>query len=119
MFKVCKTDNNQKLVKLKKNRLYNGSWINVINPSSEELEKLANWIKWDVETLKGSLDIDENSRIEYDKDNFMIIVNLPLLDDEGQFDTLPLSIIFAPKAFVTLCSRENRILGSFTKTNAA
>ncbi len=119
MFKVCKTDNNQKLVKLKKNRLYNGSWINVINPSNEELEKLANWIRWDVDTLKSSLDIDESSRIEYDNDNFMIIINLPLLDDEGQFDTLPCSMIFAPKSFVTLCSRENRILGSFTKVNAA
>ena len=119
MFKVCKTDNNQKLVKLKKNRLYNGSWINVINPSSEELEKIAGWVNWDVETLKGSLDIDESSRIEYDKDNFMMIINLPLLDDEGQFDTLPCSMVFAPKAFVTLCSRENRILGAFTKANAS
>ena len=41
MFKVCKTDANQKLIKLKKNRLYAGSWINVINPSGEELEKIA------------------------------------------------------------------------------
>lgn len=119
MFKVCKTDNNQKLVKLKKNRLYNGSWVNVINPSNEELEKIADWVNWDVETLKGSLDIDESSRIEYDKDNFMMIINLPLLDDEGQFDTLPCSMVFAPKAFVTLCSRENRILGAFTKANAS
>lgn len=119
MFKVCKTDNNQKLVKLKKNRLYNGSWINVINPSSEELEKIAGWVNWDVETLKSSLDIDESSRIEYDKDNFMMIINLPLLDDEGQFDTLPCSIVFAPKAFLTLCSRENRILGAFTRANAS
>ena len=119
MFKVCKTDNNQKLVKLKKNRLYNGSWINVINPSSEELEKIAHWVNWDVETLKSSLDIDESSRIEYDKDNFMMIINLPLLDDEGQFDTLPCSMVFAPKAFLTLCSRENRILGAFTKANAS
>ena len=52
MFKVCKTDNNKNLIKLKKNRLYNGSWINVINPTNEELEKIANWIKWDVDTLK-------------------------------------------------------------------
>ena len=119
MFKVCKTDNNQKLVKLKKNRLYNGSWINVIAPSGEELERIAKWIKWDVEALKSSLDIDERSRIEHEDGNFMVIVNLPLLDDEGQFDTLPCSMVFSPKVFVTLCSRENRIIGSFTKTNAS
>ena len=87
MFKVCKTDANQKLIKLKKNRLYAGSWINVINPSSEELEKISAWTKWDVDALKTSLDIDERSRIEQDGKNFMVIVNLPLLDDEGQFDT--------------------------------
>ena len=59
MFKVCKTDANQKLIKLKKNRLYAGSWVNVINPTNEELEKISAWIKWDVDALKTSLDIDE------------------------------------------------------------
>lgn len=119
MFKVCKTDANQKLIKLKKNRLYAGSWVNVINPSSEELEKISSWIKWDVDTLKTSLDVDERSRIEQDGKNFMVIINLPLLDDEGQFDTLPCSMVFTPKNLVTLCSRENRILGSFTKATAS
>ena len=118
MFKVCKTDTNQKLIKLKKNRLYAGSWINVINPSNEELEKVSNWISWDIETLKTSLDIDERSRIEQEGKNFMLIINLPLLDDEGQFDTLPCSMVFTPKNIVTLCSRENRIIGSFTKATS-
>ena len=75
MFKVCKTDANQKLIKLKKNRLYAGSWINVINPSHEELEKVASWINWDIGTLKSSLDIDERSRIEQEGKNFMMIIN--------------------------------------------
>ncbi len=118
MFKICRTDANKKLVKLKKNRLYPGSWINVINPSNEEIEKIATWIDWDVDIIKTSLDIDERSRIELDGRNFMVIVNLPLLDDEGQFDTLPCSMVFTPKNFVTLCSRENRIIGSFTKSTA-
>ena len=118
MFKVCKTDANQKLIKLKKNRLYAGSWVNVINPSSEELEKISAWIKWDVDALKTSLDIDERSRIEQEGKNFMVIINLPLLDDEGQFDTLPCSMVFTHKNMVTLCSRENRIIGSFTKATS-
>lgn len=118
MFKVCKTDANQKLIKLKKNRLYAGSWINVINPTNEELEKISAWTKWDVDALKTSLDIDERSRIEQDGKNFMVIVNLPLLDDEGQFDTLPCSMVFTSKNMVTLCSRENRIIGSFTKATS-
>lgn len=118
MFKVCKTDANQKLIKLKKNRLYAGSWINVINPSTEELERISTWINWDIDTLKTSLDIDERSRIEQEGKNFMLIINLPLLDDEGQFDTLPCSMVFTPKNMVTLCSRENRIIGSFTKATS-
>ncbi len=119
MFRVCKTDANKKLIKLKKNRLYAGSWINVTNPSNEELEKIASWVNWDVDILKSSLDIDERSRIEHEGSNFMVIVNLPLLDDEGQFDTLPCSMVFTPKNFLTLCSRENRIIGSFTKANSS
>ena len=118
MFKVCKTDTQNKLIKLKKNRLYAGSWINMVNPDNEELEKVASWIDWDVDVLKSSLDIDERSRIEHEGKNFMVIINLPLLDDEGQFDTLPCSMVFTPKNFLTLCSRENRIIGSFTKSTA-
>ncbi len=118
MFKVCRTDANGKLVKLKKNRLYPGSWINLINPSSEDLEKIASWIDWDVDTIKTSLDIDERSRIEHEGNNFMVIVNLPLLDDDGYFDTLPCSMIFTPKNFITICSRENRIIGAFTRATA-
>ena len=118
MFKVCKTDAQKKLIKLKKNKLYPGSWINMINPSGEELEKVAGWIDWDVDALKSSLDIDERSRIEHEGQNFMVIVNLPLLDDDGQFDTVPCSMVFTPKNFVTLCPRENRIIGSFTKATA-
>ena len=118
MFKVCKTDAQKKLIKLKKNKLYPGSWINMINPSGEELEKVAGWINWDVDALKSSLDIDERSRIEHEGQNFMVIVNLPLLDDDGQFDTVPCSMVFTPKNFVTLCPRENRIIGSFTKATA-
>ncbi|MBE6443066.1 MAG: magnesium transporter CorA family protein [Alphaproteobacteria bacterium] len=119
MFKICKTDANKKLVKLKKNRLCPGAWVNMINPTGEELEKIAEWINWDVEVLKSSLDIDERSRIEHEGKNFMLIVNLPLLDDEGQFDTLPCSMVFTPKNFVTLCTRENRIIGSFTKSTSS
>jgi magnesium transporter len=119
MFKVCKTDAKNRLIKLKKNRLYAGSWVSVINPSGEELEKIAEWIDWDVDVLKSSLDVDERSRIEHDGNHFMVIVNLPLLDDEGQFDTLPCSMVFTPKNFVTLCSRENRIIGAFSKSTAA
>jgi magnesium transporter len=119
MFKVCKTDAKNRLIKLKKNRLYAGSWVSVINPSGEELEKIAEWIDWDVDVLKSSLDVDERSRIEHDGNHFMVIVNLPLLDDEGQFYTLPCSMVFTPKNFVTLCSRENRIIGAFSKSTAA
>ena len=90
----------------------------MVNPDNEELEKVASWIDWDVDVLKSSLDIDERSRIEHEGKNFMVIINLPLLDDEGQFDTLPCSMVFTPKNFLTLCSRENRIIGSFTKSTA-
>ena len=67
MFKVCKTDANQKLIKLKKNRLYAGSWVNVINPSSEELEKISK--EWTVAeaTEKGTKKLEEEieTEIEY------------------------------------------------------
>jgi magnesium transporter len=40
------------------------------------------------------------------------------LDEEGNFDTLPCGLVFSGDNFLTICSRDNRILGSFNKNTA-
>lgn len=118
MLRIYKSEDGGKLVKLKKNKVSPLSWYNMINPNTEEMEKVSGQLKLDFEMVKNALDLDERSRVEFEDDVLSLIVNLPLLDDDGKFDTLPCGMFFTKRNFVTICSRDNRILSSFNKNTA-
>lgn len=118
MLKIYKTEELGKLVKLKKSKTISKSWFSLINPSSEEIMQVSSLLKVDSDILRNSLDADERSRVELDDGIFSVIVNLPLLDEDGNFDTLPCGMVFAENNFLTICSKDNRILSSFNKNTA-
>ena len=102
MLRIYKTEDGGKLVKLKKSRFVSKAWFNLINPSSDEIAQVSSMLKVDSDILKNSLDADERSRVEIDDGIFSAIVNLPLLDEEGNFDTLPCGLVFSAKNFLTI-----------------
>ncbi|MBR3662697.1 MAG: magnesium transporter CorA family protein [Alphaproteobacteria bacterium] len=118
MLKIYKTQDDGSLLKLKKSHLISQAWFSVINPSAEEINKVSSLLKVDSDILRNSLDADERSRVELEDGIFSVIVNLPLLDEDGNFDTLPCGMVFSERNFLTICSRDNRILGSFNKNSA-
>ncbi len=118
MLRIYKSEDGGKLVKLKKNRVTPLSWYNMINPSVDEMEKVSEQLKLDPDMLKNALDLDERSRVEFDDGVLSLIINLPWMDDDGKFDTLPCGLFFTKNNFMTICSRENRIIGSFNKNTA-
>ncbi len=118
MLRIYKTEENGKLAKLKKNKILPMTWCSLINPNDEELLQVSSFLKVDYELLNNALDADERSRIEQDKNSFAIIINLPLLDDEGNFDTLPCGLVLTAKNFITICARDNRVLNSFNRSTA-
>ncbi len=118
MLRIYKSEDGGKLVKLKKNKVLPLSWYNLINPTPEEMEKVSTQLKLDSDMLKNALDLDERSRVEFDDGVLSLIVNLPLMDDEGKFDTLPCGLAFTKHNFLSISSRDNRILSSFNKNTA-
>lgn len=118
MLRIYKTENGGKLVKLKTFKAANQAWISLVNPSAKEIEQVSSVSKVDADILRNSLDADERSRVELDEGIFSVIVNLPLLDEEGNFDTLPCGLVFTVRNFLTICSKDNRILSSFNKNTA-
>ena len=118
MLKIYKTEEGSKLVKLKNFRMVSQAWFSLISPSAKEIERVSSLLKVDSDILRNSLDADERSRVEVDEGIFSTIVNLPLLDEEGNFDTLPCGLVFTASNFLTICSRDNRILSSFNKNTA-
>ena len=118
MFRIYKSEDNGKLAKLKKGKLIPFSWLSLINPNEDELQYVSSHLKVDYDLLSNSLDADERSRIEQEPNSLAIIINLPLLDDEGNFDTLPCGFVLTAKNFITICARDNRVLNSFNRSTA-
>lgn len=92
-----------------------GCWINVINPTPEELARLEKFnIPLDYMTY--ALDLDERPRTERENGDMLIILRIPFYQGRGAdipYTTLPLGIIFTPDHLVTICKMENEILSDF------
>ncbi|MCD8024475.1 MAG: magnesium transporter CorA family protein [Candidatus Gastranaerophilales bacterium] len=113
MIEILKTQDNGTLKELTLNDAESGSWFNLISPTFEEIQKVSIILDLEEDFIRNSLDADELSRIEFEDGNLLIITNVPILDDEKNFDTLPLGLIFTHEGVITVCSKENKILSSF------
>lgn len=118
MLRIYKTEENGKLAKLKKTKIFPMTWCSLVNPNEEELQFVSETLHIDYDLLNNSLDADERSRIEQERNSLAIIINLPLLDDEGNFDTLPCGLVLTSKNIITICARDNRVLNSFNRSTA-
>ena len=118
MLEITKTLDNGSLQKLNLNEAVSGSWFNLINPTREEIQQVSLVLGLDESFLNNSLDADELSRMDFEDGNLLVITNVPVMDDEGNFDTLPLGLIFTPESIITVCSHENKIINSFNADTA-
>jgi magnesium transporter len=118
MIKILKTEDNKKLSKLSISEAVSGSWFSLIAPNEEEIKQVSLVLGLDEDFLLNSLDLDERSRIEIEDGNILIITNLPIMTEDGCFDTLPMGIIYTPTSIITVCSRDNNILSSFNEATA-
>lgn len=80
-------------------RLTPGCWVNVTEPTQQEIEYLTGELGLDRDFVRSSLDEEESSRIEAeDNDQVLVIVDLPmaLRQEEDQsilYTTAPMGII--------------------------
>ncbi len=118
MIKILKTEDNKKLSKLSISEAVSGSWFSLISPNEEEIKQVSLVLGLDEDFLLNSLDLDERSRIEIEDGNILIITNLPIMTEDGCFDTLPMGIIYTPTSIITVCSKDNNILSSFNEQTA-
>jgi magnesium transporter len=78
-----------------------GSWINIVNPDPQELEKAATDLGLDLITIKDALDPYETSRVEREEKTDYIFVRIPIKVME-QIYTVPLLIVMTPDYFITI-----------------
>ena len=115
MLEIFKSsDSGQDLYRL--DSIEKGCWVNLINPTEEELNYLQSALGILLYFLKYPLDEEEKPRIDVEENQTLIIVDIPYVyeeDGELKYDTLPMGLLVVENCFITICLKENTILNTF------
>ncbi len=98
------------------NEIVNGCWINLKNPTEEELNRVSKETGFYMDFLKAALDEEETSRLDVEDGQHLVIVDIPFMDVENnsvQYQTIPLGIVLNDHYIVTVCLRDSRIIEDF------
>lgn len=95
-------------------KIEKGCWINVITPTPEEIQRLKDEFKLPDDTIRDILDTDERPRVESDDDWTLIIMRIPVENQNNgvPFYTIPLGIFIRNGITLSLCLQNNEILPS-------
>ncbi len=98
-----------------------GSWINLVNPSENEIKKVCESISIQEDFIRDALDYEEKARIDQEDDDntILFVVDVPIIEkgEENEiYATMPLGmIVVRDDFFITVSLRKNRIIESFEK----
>ncbi|MCJ7689283.1 MAG: magnesium transporter CorA family protein [Clostridiaceae bacterium] len=115
MLSIYNTVENGQLIK--SDDIETGCWINMIDPSDEELIFISKKTNVPMDFLKAALDEEETSRIDIE-DCTLIILDIPFTDMDDNsltYDTYPISMIHTDKVIITVCLKNSKILSDFTE----
>lgn len=98
-----------------------GAWINLVNPSENEIRRVCENINIQEDFIRYALDYEEKARIdkEEDDDTVLFVVDVPI-SEKGEeteiYTTMPLGmIVVRDDFFLTVSLRKNKIIESFEK----
>ena len=114
MINIYKSTNKSQLVELED--FEKGCWINLTNPTSEEIKRVHESLNIDIDFLKAPLDDEESARIEIEGHEKLIIVDVPMVDEDDSaltYYTLPLGIIVTEEHIITTCLKNGYMLEQF------
>lgn len=91
-------------------------WIDMINPTDDEVEDVVKFSGVPEDMIKAALDEEERARTEFDEGCSMFVVDCPIIEDGDNGDTyttLPLAIIYNKNCLITVCLKGNPVLKDF------
>ena len=120
MLKIYNTDiETNKLEEIKEFK--KGSWINLVNPSEQEIKKVCESANIQEDFIRDALDFEEKARIdkEEDDDTTLFVVDVPIVEKNEENDvytTMPLGmIVVRDDFFITVSLRKNKVIEDFEK----
>jgi magnesium transporter len=93
-----------------------GAWVNVVNPTPQEIERLVTRFNIPSDFLTDPLDVDERARIEREEGNILILLRTPRREHEEAdipFRTLPIGIILTQGLVITVSLMEVDVVQEF------
>lgn len=104
------------------NQLAPDIWVNLVNPTSDEIEFLHQELEIPHEFLISAQDIDERPRTDKKEIFHLVLLRIPRYlgtASDTPFNTIPLAIIFSTNFIVTVCQEENEIIQGFLSGQVA
>ncbi|MBQ8885116.1 MAG: magnesium transporter CorA family protein [Clostridia bacterium] len=114
MIKFYKMDENLRVVETEE--FERRCWVDMINPTDDEVDDVKEWSGIPEEMLKAALDEEESARVDTDDGATMYVVDSPMMvdTDEGDsYTTIPVAIIYNTKCIVTVSLNPDPVLAGF------
>ena len=114
MIKFFKSEGGHATVRLEE--FEKGCWIDMVNPTDDEVEDVIAFSGIPEEMLKAALDEEETARCERDEGAFMCLLDTPTItdtDDGDTYETIPIALIYNDKCLVSVSLRGNSVIGDF------
>lgn len=111
MLNIYKTNENGIIKKLQKTE--NNVWIDLVNPTPDEIKGVVADTKLPESLIIKLLDAEELPRIESEEDATLIVVDVPYMEDKKnktKYSTIPLGIITNKGYLVTVSLTETEVL---------
>jgi len=88
------------------------SYINIVAPTTEEIEILKSKFDIPEEFLSDVLDVDERSRMEIEDNMLLIIIRVPVFNPHNgvPYTTIPLGFIIGKNYVLSICLREVEVI---------
>ncbi len=93
-----------------------GIWIDLCDPSVEEIKEVAEALNIEPQDIISALDLEERAHVDTADHYTLILVDVPYKEKDSGFNgygTIPLEIILGGKFIVTVCAIELQLLEQF------
>jgi magnesium transporter len=90
-----------------------GCWINVVDPSAEEIAQLPDALRIPQDFVTYALDMDERARVEKEDGCTLIVLRVPRFQGEASdvpYITVPLGIVLTDWFVATVCKTETTVI---------
>ena len=120
MVKIYNTDIETNELKETKEYI-KGSWINMVNPTEEEIKTVCENVRMNDQFIRYALDIEEKARIDQEDEDSttLFVVDVPIAeknDNAENFTTMPIGmIVVRDDFFITVSIRKNKVIEDFEK----